>query len=152
LSVPLKLYFDACCSKSIPIELKVFFKDEFPDLETKHVLDRYPQSTDDSVWLADLREDRSWIVVTCDRGCDKSKERLPVICREWNITHILFTPALLKMGKLAQKQALVTVWRDIVRLHELRAGTLLKLGCHQRSGISTYALRLANGKMLRFDS
>lgn len=124
---PLRLYFDACCSKKLPPELLEFYRIDYPDLETAHLLDHYACDTEDSKWL-DRFQSGGWIVITCDRGRDKKKERLPLICRSRGITHIAFTATLLKKGPTAQKTALVAVWSEILHLDKYPPGTQVVLG------------------------
>ena len=146
----MRLYFDECCSRRLPRELKEFYTTDYPDLETCHVLDFYSPSTGDSTWLKPLEENKSWIVITSDMGRDARKEKLPVICKELGITHVAMTSALIRAGYTVQKTALVTVWPQLMQLHRLPPGTQVKLGRHLiRGGIEKFALRVA-GKILSF--
>jgi hypothetical protein len=127
-----------------------FYSVDYPGLEMKHLLDGYKPSAADSRWLGSLRDEKGWLVVTCDRGCDNSKEKLPIICKEFGITHIAFTQGLLRQGFTAQKNALVGVWPELFLLYRIPPGTQVKLGAHQgRGGVEKFALRIANGKSFR---
>jgi hypothetical protein len=87
--------------------------------------------------------DKGWIVITCDHGKDKKKERLPLICKAWKITHIALSPTLLRKGPTHQKNAIVSVWEEIFDLDKYPAGTQVVLGENgtARSGATRFALR-----------
>ena len=138
---PLKLLFDECCSKRLPRDLQSLY----PDIQTRHVLDNYSPSTADSVWLELLRNDKSWLVVTKDLGRDPKKERLHLICREWKITHLAFTAALISAGGEAHKNALISVWSQLSLLQTLPGGTRVKLGFGKmKAGVQTHVLIIAS--------
>jgi hypothetical protein len=139
---PLKLYSDVCCSKRLPLDLLALYKPQYPDLEARHLLEGHKTDAADSDWLAPLR-DKGWIVITCDHGKDKKKERLPLICRAWKITHIALSPTLLRKGPTHQKNAIVSVWEEIFDLDKYPAGTQVVLGENgtARSGATRFALR-----------
>lgn len=47
------------------------------------------------------------------------QEKLPLICREWGITHIVFTPGIISKGFVTQKNAVAGVWEQLFQLHRL---------------------------------
>ena len=54
-----------------------------------------------------------------------------MICAAWGITHICFTPTLLRKGPVAQRRALDAVWKGILTLDAFPPGThatLMELG------------------------
>jgi hypothetical protein len=137
----MRLYFDECCCRRLPRELKEFFAIDYPDLITAHVLDFYEAGAWDSRWLDPLKEDKSWIVITQDLGRNPNKEKLPVICRSLGITHIGFSPAIISSGYSVQKAALVTIWPQLVNLAKLPLGTHVRLSIvHGKGGIPRYEL------------
>ena len=139
----LKLYFDVCCSTRLPTELLAFYGPHYPLLETRHLLQDHKGDCGDSDWLRPIRED-GWVPVTCDRGRDKKKERLPLICKEWKITHIAFSSTLLNKGPTAQKNAIGAVWEELFHLDQYPAGSQMRLGeaGTSKSGAIRYALRV----------
>lgn len=143
MSHELKLFFDVCCSPLLPRELLAFYSPDYPGLQVMHLLDKFRQSSADSRWLASLQKDKSWIVITCDQGRDKKKEKLPEICKRLGITHVAFSSELIRKGVTEQKNALVAVWTEILLLSRLPPGTQVKLCSHQiRGGINKYGLRV----------
>ncbi len=148
MSGGLRLLFDECCSRKLARELGEFYRVDYPGLEIAHVLDAYARGTDDPDWLAPLRGDRSWIVITKDVGSKSPRHKLPLICREWGITHVALTAALINAGFTAHKNALVAVWPQLFFLSRLPPGTQVKLGFRHLVGAPpAYELRVA-GKSL----
>lgn len=143
MSAPLRLLFDECCSKRLPRELREFYRIDHPDMELKHLMDDWISGTPDPDWLAPLRRDRTWIVITKDAGVNSPDHKLPLICRVWGITHVAFTGGIIRAGYTVQKQALTAVWPQLFQLHRLPPGTQAKLGQAQRRGkVSGYDLRV----------
>ncbi len=130
------------------MELLAFYQPNYPTLETRHLLDGYGTSAADPEWLEPLR-DKGWVAVTCDRGRDRKKERLPLICKSWGITHVAFTATLLNKGPTAQKNALAAVWKDLFHLDQYPPGTQVVLGeaGHSKTGATRYALKVKGEKL-----
>jgi hypothetical protein len=124
----LRLFFDECCSKRLTQKLAELYAEDYPGLEIKHLADFFRAGDDDSKWLPLLEQDKEWIVITTDRGKDPKKPKLPVICAELGITHVIFTTGLLRNGYKAHKQALLCVWPQMVRMDRLPRGTRISLG------------------------
>jgi hypothetical protein len=143
MSAPLRLLFDECCSKRLPRELFEFYRIDHPDMVLRHLMENFAPGTPDPDWLAPLREDRTWIVITKDAGVKSPDHKLPLICREWGITHVVFTGGIIGGGYAVQKQALAAVWPQLFLLHRLPPGTQVKLGQVQRKGnVAGYELRV----------
>ena len=139
----LKLLFDECCSRRLPVELRQFYAVDYPGIELRHLMQDWAAGTADYDWLAPLREDRSWIVITKDAGKNSSLEKLPIICREWGITHVTFTAGIIGAGFTEQKNARVGVWKQLFYLDRLAPGTQVKLGHSQsRGGFRGFELRV----------
>lgn len=128
--LPLQLFFDECCSKRLPRKLLEVYLEDYPNIKTQHLTDFVKAGTGDSDWLALLEQEKHWIVVTTDRGKDAKKPKLPVLCSRLGITFISMTPALMNDGYKAHKQALLTVWPQLIRVPLLPKGTRVSLGYH----------------------
>jgi len=143
MSEVLKLLFDECCSPRLPRELREFYQRDYPGLQIRHLLDDWSAGTPDSEWLEGLRRDPSWIVITKDAGKNSVPEKLPLICREWGITHIVFTSGIIKKGFVTQKNAIAGVWEQLFHLHRLPPGTQVKLGeSSQKGDVIGFELRV----------
>jgi len=73
---PLKLFFDECCSKRLPGKIIELYKEDYPDIQIKHLTELVEKGTDDPDWLLILEQDKDWIVITTDRGKDPKKPKL----------------------------------------------------------------------------
>jgi hypothetical protein len=123
-----KLFFDECCSPKLPGNIVEAYKDDFPDVQTKHLTEFFKAGTDDSKWVAILEKEKDWIVITADRGKESKKPKLPLICYQQGITHLSMTPALAHDGYSAHKHALFAVWLQIVRVPLIPKGTKISFG------------------------
>src|SRR5205807_2540867 len=112
----MQLYFDECCSSALGRELKTLFAVDEPDLDIVHVRQFYNEGTGDSTWLKSLADNKSWIVITQDHG-RSGKEKLPKICKELGITHVAFSPSVIRGGYSVQKEALMAVLSQLRELH-----------------------------------
>ena len=111
------------------------------------MVEYFDKGDDDEDWLPILENHNSkWIVVTADRGRDPKKPKLPFICEELGVTHIMMTPTLKDAGYVAQKQALLTVWPQIVRTPFLPRGTRISLGVRRYTAGGHYWPSLQIGK------
>jgi PIN like domain len=129
VTTPLKLFFDECCSKRLARKIVEIYIECYPGLQTKHLFDFFNKGgVQDEDWLPLLETQKDWIVLTADRGKDPKKQKLPVICARLGITHIAMTPAVASSGYKAQKQALLSLWPQIMGLGSLPKGTKISLG------------------------
>ena len=143
MTTALKLLFDECCSRKLPRDLLAVHQRDYPTLQVRHLMDDWTPGTPDSQWLEPLRLDRSWIVITKDAGRNSAPEKLPLICREWGITHLVFTHGIISKGFTTQKLALSAIWEQLFLLHQLPPGTQVKLGETTRKGnITGFELRV----------
>lgn len=143
MSGGLKLLFGECCSPRLPRELRDFYQRDYPELQIRHLMEDWTAGTPDSQWLEALRLDPSWIVITKDAGKNSAQEKLPLICREWGITHIVFTAGIISKGFITQKNAIAGVWEQLFHLHRLPRGSQVKLGeSSQKGDVIGFELRV----------
>lgn len=128
MNQPFKLFFDECCSKKLARRIVEIYSECYPDLQTKHLSEFCEPGTDDEDWIPLLEKEQDWIVITADRGRDARKQKLPLICARLKITHISMTPVLKNAGYKAHKQALLSVWPEIIQLQSLPKGTKVSFG------------------------
>lgn len=141
MSPKLRLLFDTCCSKKLAKEFRAFSDPE--EREVQHLLDDWAADTPDSEWLASIKHEPGWIVITKDSGVNSRTEKLPLICADWGITHVTLTPAIIHAGVVVQKDALAAVWHQFPYLLRLTPGTRVKLGqARRRGGLVSYEFRV----------
>jgi hypothetical protein len=138
---PLKLYFDACCSTRLAVDLLAFYSPDYPTLQTRHLFQDERPDTADPAWIEKLKG-KGWIIVSCDRGRDRKTFPLPLACAQAKITHVLFSPTIQNKGPTAQKNALAAVWPSLFRLDEYPPGTQMRLGENgrTRAGVIRYSI------------
>ena len=106
-------------------------------------MDDWTAGTPDSQWLEALRLDPSWIIITKDAGKNSAQEKLPLICHQWGITHIVFTAGIINKGFVTQKNAIAGVWEQLFQLHRLPPGSQVKLGeSSQKGDVTGFELRV----------
>ena len=127
---PIKLFFDECCSPRLPRKIIEVYEEDYPGITTKHLTDIFKAGTGDPDWIPILEKDKDWIVITADRGRDSKKPKLPLICATLGITYLSMTPAMQEAGYSAHKQALLTVWPNIVKARFIPKGTKISFGYH----------------------
>src|SRR4051812_28060551 len=89
---------------------------EKPDL--RHVLDFQAQGVHDEVWIPQVAAE-GWIIITGDRGKrgKQSKgEKLPILCRKYDITHVMFSGTLQHKSGFEKNRAIVGAWPELVKL------------------------------------
>lgn len=129
MSQPFKLFFDECCSKRLARRIVEIYAECYPGLETKHLTDFFAAGTDDPDWITFLENAKDWIILTADRGRKGDKnQKLPLICMKLGVTHISMTPALKSAGYKEHKQALLSVWPQIIKTQVIPKGTKVSLG------------------------
>jgi len=82
----------------------------------------------DNVWVPKISEGK-WIVISEDRGVNSGRgDKLPTLCLQHRITHILVLPALLKHGGQFEKmRALLSVWPELLNVATKPPGTCFRL-------------------------
>lgn len=93
-----------------------------------HISDFFQQGTPDNVWIPQVAQE-GWIVVSTDRGRNRPTYggKLPVLCQESKITHILFSPKLHHCRAHEKVAALAMVWKEIEAIADAPPGSRFKL-------------------------
>jgi len=125
---PLKLFFDECLSKRLPTRLIELYLEDYPHLETTHLTNRYASGTKDSEWIPMLAKE-DWILVTADAGKSR-QEKLPILCAEFEITHIIISSTILKSRYMRHKEAFYCLWPQIAQVPLLPKGTRISFRLH----------------------
>jgi hypothetical protein len=85
--------------------------------EIGHTIELFGRAAKDREWVPKLGKS-NWIVVSEDRGKNSaSGDKLPVLCLQHGITHVLVLPSLLRNGGQFEKlRALLAVWPRMLDL------------------------------------
>ncbi len=77
-----------------------------------HLMDYFKAGTCDSVWIPKVAAE-GWIIITADRGRASNGVKLPSICAEYKVTHILMSGAMHKLKQSQKANAIISVWEQI---------------------------------------
>lgn len=101
MSPGIRLLFDECVAPRLYKEVFAQFLIFCPEIEeTKHVID-LQRGEDDEKWVPELAAG-GWIVISTDLGSKGTKgrgERLPIVCKKHNITHVLISGSIQQKGR-----------------------------------------------------
>lgn len=97
-------------------------------VEVAHTIDRFGKSAKDAEWIPKIK-DEGWLLISEDRGKNSAAgDRLPQLCHQHKVTHILVLPALLKRGGQFEKmRALLAVWPELLVFANATPGTRARL-------------------------
>jgi hypothetical protein len=111
-SVP-KLLFDENFGKPLILALRQLVTVCQEQVEIAHILDFYEQGqVDDDVWIRNLPN--NWTVISADRGKRKGGPKLPQICVEMKITHVLLSAKLHEMKQFQKIRMVLSLWPNLI--------------------------------------
>ena len=122
MNEPIKLLFDECLGKPLLEDIKHLLAWDSPKPTIQHLLDYFTQGTCDAVWIPSVANE-GWMILTSDRAKKSSRMKLPQICQECKITHILMGPSVLHLKQSQKANAIVAVWEDIKKCNNSPKGT-----------------------------
>ncbi len=79
----------------------------------KSLLEYFEEGTLDPDWINEISED-GWIVITSDRGRKSGGNKLPILCKQHRVTHILISGKLHNSPQFEKIKAIINCWDDIV--------------------------------------
>ncbi len=85
-----------------------------------HIYSFSQEGEDDDVWIPKLDKQKH-IVVSADRG--RKKPRLPQVCKEYQITHILFSNSAHHLNKFEKARAIIALWPQITEAFNALLGS-----------------------------
>lgn len=82
----------------------------------------------DRDWIRRIAAQGRWIVITSDCGKQSPhRDRLPRICAEHKVTHILLSQTIHRLPMEAKQRALLQKWEEIVELGKAPPGSRFRL-------------------------
>jgi hypothetical protein len=93
-----------------------------PTPNIRHLLDFFTAGTSDAVWVPKIASE-GWVVLTADRGKSSSKNKLPGICEQFKVTHILMGSSILHLKQNQKAHAIISVWEEIKKCNEAPKGS-----------------------------
>jgi hypothetical protein len=92
----------------------------------KHLLDIEQSGIRDSQWLKRLASE-GWVVMTADRAKRCGGDKLPQICLQFGITHILIGGTLHNQKQFEKARAIIYLWPEILRTFKAKKGSRYSL-------------------------
>lgn len=103
----------------------------------RSLLEYFEQGTLDTDWIKEISED-GWIVITSDRGRKSGGNKLPILCKQHSVTHILISGKLHNSPQFEKIKAIINCWDDIVETQSAPKG-------------SRYALRYTSARTYKLE-
>jgi len=121
----IRLLFDENMGRNVVRALNGILQlDRDHPVEVLHLLDFVDPGEADHVWLMKLAELKP-IVITRDKG--RKHPRLPNICAELDVTHIICTPGMQRVSSFELARAVVHLWPEIVTIASEVPGSRYRL-------------------------
>jgi PIN like domain len=113
VSEPIRILFDENFGEPLVSALARFLDwDETPK-EIRHLFAFAKQSETDDVWVPKIATG-GWTVITTDRAKRSSERKLPRICFENNVTHILISAGIHGAKQFEKGRAILAVWPEVI--------------------------------------
>lgn len=129
MNAPVRLLFDENTGAPFVDALREIVRlNKKQPVEIGHTIALFGRGAKDLDWIPKV-VDNSWIVISEDRGVNSAAgDKLPVICAQLGVTHVLVLPSILRNGGQFEKmRAIMAIWPELILLPTLAAGTRLKL-------------------------
>lgn len=88
----------------------------------KSLLEFFAVGTLDPDWIKEISND-GWIVITSDRGSKSGGNKLPILCKQHKVTHILISGKLHNSPQFEKIKAIINCWDDIVVTNKAPKGS-----------------------------
>jgi hypothetical protein len=121
----MKLLFDENFGRPLVEALKQVITFSRDATEVRHIVDLRHGGRRDDEWVPEVAGG-DWLVLTCDRG-KSAGPKLPQLCREAGLTHVLVSGALHNSPQFEKARAVMVVWPALLAAAEEAAGTRFSL-------------------------
>jgi hypothetical protein len=91
-----RFLFDECFARPV-VENQVaeLFNLYRANTEVVHLFSKFSSGTPDRTWIPQVACEGRWVIVSADQGKQSKKgQKLPEICREFRVTHIMLSAKL----------------------------------------------------------
>lgn len=107
----MRFFFDNCISGNITEAVKILAR--IQDYEIAHLREKFPEDTQDVLWIRALAEEGRWVIVSGDPKISRDKAERAA-WHESGITAFFFGEPFGRMSFWKQAEAVVRWWPDIV--------------------------------------
>jgi hypothetical protein len=114
--------FDDCLGR--PVMQKIHASQVGADSLIALVADKYRCGIADELWIPQLAVEGGWVVITSDKARQSGvKTKLPALCLEYGVTHILVAQSIGMMKTEEKATAILFVWEKILLASSAAPGT-----------------------------
>ena len=121
----MKLLFDENFGKPLVEALKKVATFSRDIADVRHIIDLRHGGRRDDEWVPEVAGG-DWLVITCDRG-KSAGPKLPQLCREAKLTHVLMSGSLHNSPQFEKARAVLVVWPALVAASAEIAGARYSL-------------------------
>jgi hypothetical protein len=121
----MKLLFDENFGRPMVEALKQVVAFSRDPVEVRHIIELRHGGRGDNEWVPEVAGN-DWLVLTCDRG-KRAGPKLPQLCREAGLTHVLISGSLHNSPQFEKARAVLVVWPALVEAASATAGTRFSL-------------------------
>ena len=116
------LFLDECVPIEVGDRLTPLLQGRPERPVVRHLVREFEPGTADRVWLQVVKANR-WLLLTADRGKSNRGEKLPRVCRELGVIHVVLSATLHSRTPSSEKAlAVADCWSDIVEVWTNRIG------------------------------
>ncbi|HUU83529.1 MAG TPA: hypothetical protein VM243_08500 [Phycisphaerae bacterium] len=129
MSTTIKLLFDENIGRPLVEAMRPLLHKYEEPVDVAHLLDLLGRHGEqDENWIPELA-DEEWLVISADRG-KKPGPKLPLLCAEFGVRHILIKGALHNLKQFEKARAIIIVWPSLIAARTKPRGTrfLLTMG------------------------
>jgi hypothetical protein len=113
VSEPIRILFDENFGEPLVSALARFLAFDSEPKELRHLFKFAKESEADDIWVPKIAPG-GWTVITTDRGKKSATKKLPQICCENGVTHVLVSASIHQAKQFEKARAVVAVWPEIV--------------------------------------
>lgn len=90
---------------------------------------RNTHGTKDAEWVPKISQDE-WVVISADRGKSNRGQKLPRLCKDFGVRHVLLSNRIHELKQFAKIRAILSVWDGLFGVMNSPAGTRFLLKIH----------------------
>ena len=109
MSKPLQLFFDECFGRPYLRCLAALLAKAPIPPKIVHYLEWYKEGVPDSDWAIHVAK-QGYVLISTDRGKQCGGIKLPMVCRDCGLTHVLISGRIHDGGQFEKARAIITVW------------------------------------------
>ncbi len=125
----IKILIDENISRPWTTKLREYLSNYPERPEIEHVIDfqrRHGCSQEDEIWIPKAAKEK-WILITADRARRCGGEKLPLLCIQYKLTHILMSSRIQAETQQERSRVIITLWQKIAALTLEPPGTRRRL-------------------------